>query len=90
MNTTYIDTHKEIILENLSGFFEGQLVENPAGLLEQLESELRSLYVRQGNDWTGRGEIGDAKLDATIAVLEALRAECLIQLEHHNGSRRSI
>lgn len=36
MNTTYVDTHKEIILENLSGFFEGQLVENPAGLLEQL------------------------------------------------------
>lgn len=37
MNTACVDTHKEIIRENLSGFFEGQLVENPDGLLEQLK-----------------------------------------------------
>ncbi|HMB15997.1 MAG TPA: hypothetical protein VKN62_06750 [Pelovirga sp.] len=81
MNPTYVDTHKETILENLPGFFAEQLIENPEGLLEQLERELHSLYVRQGNDWTGRGEIGDAKLEATISVLEAVRAECLQQID---------
>ncbi len=84
---SYVENHKEIILENLTGFFAEQLVEDPAGLLGQLERELRSLYVRQGNDWTGRGEIGDAKLEATIAVLEAARAECLEQLKHQKNTR---
>ncbi|MFO7765392.1 MAG: hypothetical protein R6V33_03050 [Pelovirga sp.] len=87
---SYIETHKKIILEHLPGFFAEQLDDNPAGLLEQLEPELRSLYVRQGNDWTGRGEIGDARLDATVAVLEAVRAECLVRLEfpHNNRSHQ--
>lgn len=85
MNMTYVDTHKETILENLPGFFSEQLIEDPEGLLVQLERELRSLYVRQGNDWTGRGEIGDARLEATIAVLEAVRAECLQQIEANNS-----
>lgn len=78
----YIDTHKEMIVENLSDFFAEQLNNDPAKLLEQLECELRSLYVRQGNDWTGRGEIGDARLEATISVLEAVRAECRERLKN--------
>ena len=85
----YIETHKEMILENLSEFFEESLNNHPAELLDQLERELRSLYVRQGNDWTGRGEIGDARLEATISVLEAKRAECLERLNiGANGSNR--
>ena len=90
MNTNYVDAHKKIILDNLSGFFEEHLVKDPVGLLDQLERELRSLYVRQGNDWTGRGEIGDAKLEATIAVLEAMRAECLEQLKYQKNTRRQL
>ncbi|MFO7813683.1 MAG: hypothetical protein R6V21_12000 [Pelovirga sp.] len=88
MKMTYVDAHKETILENLPDFFAEQLLEDPEALLEQLERELRSLYVRQGNDWTGRGEIGDARLEATIAVLEAVRAECLQTIEAplHNRS----
>jgi hypothetical protein len=87
--SAYVDAHKETILENLPHFFTEQLLEDPEGLREQLERELRSLYVRQGNDWTGRGEIGDARLEATIAVLEAIRAECLETIEHplHNRSQ---
>jgi len=88
INTTYVETHKETILENLPGFFAEQLVENPKELFERLECELRSLYVRQGNDWTGRGEIGDARLEATIAVLEAVRAECLQQIEPSDNNAR--
>ncbi|MBD1399936.1 hypothetical protein [Pelovirga terrestris] len=89
MKVTYVDAHKEIILENLPHFFSEQLIDDPEALLEQLERELRSLYVRQGNDWTGRGEIGDPRLEATIAVLEAVRAECLQTIESsvHNRSQ---
>jgi hypothetical protein len=36
---------------------------------------LKSLYIRQGNDWTGRGAIGNAGLDATIAAHESLLVE---------------
>ncbi len=81
IKSNYVDAHKETILGNLPDLFTEQLLEDPEALLEQLERELRSLYVRQGNDWTGRGEIGDARLEATIAVLEAVRAECLQKIE---------
>jgi hypothetical protein len=36
---------------------------------------LKGLYVRQGNDWTGRGAIGNAGLDASIAAYECILAE---------------
>ncbi|MFO7577137.1 MAG: hypothetical protein R6W66_05365 [Pelovirga sp.] len=79
----FIDLHRQIIMKNLTGFFADQIDGQEQQLLDRVERELRSLYVRQGNDWTGRGEIGDARLEATIASLEAVRAECLAQLEQH-------
>ncbi len=36
---------------------------------------LKSLYVRQGNDWTGRGALGNAEMDASIAAYESVLAE---------------
>lgn len=36
---------------------------------------LRNMYIRQGNDWTGRGAIGNAGLDASIAAYECILAE---------------
>jgi hypothetical protein len=79
----FIECHRQIIMENLTGFFADQIDGQAQQLLDRVERELHSLYVRQGNDWTGRGEIGDTKLEATIASLEAVRAECLAQLEQH-------
>ena len=36
---------------------------------------LKDLYIRQGSDWTGRGAIGDAGLEASIAAYECILAE---------------
>lgn len=37
-----------------------------------IRQTLKSLYVRSGNDWTGRGAIGNAGLDASIAAHESV------------------
>ena len=43
---------------------------------------LKNMYIRQGNDWTGRGAIGDAGLSASIAAYECILAE----LNHRRNS----
>ena len=74
---TFLDQKKDEIVTNLFGYFEEQMEKNPAATLAQIDRELQSLYVRYGNDWTGRGVVGDTTQEATIAGLEAVRAECL-------------
>ena len=78
----FFEQKREEIVDNLYGFFLDQLAESPQSTLDQVERELRALYVRYGNDWTGRGMIGDVTQEATIAGLEAVRAECLSRMGH--------
>lgn len=73
----FLEQKKDEIVTNLFGYFEEQMGKNPVATLEQIDRELQSLYVRYGNDWTGRGMVGDTTQEATIAGLEAVRAECL-------------
>ncbi|SHJ04444.1 hypothetical protein SAMN02745165_01389 [Malonomonas rubra DSM 5091] len=68
------------IVTDVLAYFAPRIDEEPALLLRQVESELDSLYIRYGNDWTGRGYVGDSQQEATIAALEAVRAECLSRL----------
>lgn len=42
---------------------------------EELEGVLRSLYVDQGNDWVGRGEVRDLINEATISACELILSE---------------
>jgi len=42
---------------------------------EELEGVLRSLYVDQGNDWVGRGEVRDLINEATISACELVLSE---------------
>lgn len=42
---------------------------------EQFEGVLQGLYVDQGNDWGGRGEIRDIVNEATIAACEVVMCE---------------
>lgn len=48
---------------------------DPQFTKEELEGVLRSLYVDQGNDWVGRGEIRDIINEATICACELVLAE---------------
>lgn len=80
----FLKQRQDEIVTGINGFFADQVKKNPAATKIQVEQELEALYVRFGNDWTGRGIVGDSTQTATIAALEAVRAECLEQLEQQN------
>ncbi len=42
---------------------------------DDLKDLLNTLYINEGNNWTGHGEIVMAKHSATIAACEAVLAE---------------
>lgn len=51
--------------------FASSLIERKKELgAVELRGILRGLYVRQGNDMTGRGLFGDADIEASIAAYE--------------------
>ncbi|PLY07755.1 MAG: hypothetical protein C0622_00015 [Desulfuromonas sp.] len=77
----------DIVSETLS-WFGARIETEPAVVLEQAESELQTHYVRYGNDWTGRGYVGDSEQEAVIAALEAVRAECLERLQRKASNLR--
>jgi hypothetical protein len=43
---------------------------DPACTAEDIKGTLRSLYVMDGADWLGRGEVQDIAMAATIAAYE--------------------
>jgi hypothetical protein len=43
---------------------------DPACAAADIEGILRSLYIMDGTDWLGRGEVQDITLSATIAAYE--------------------
>ncbi len=77
----FLEQKYDDTVTNVYGFFSDQIAKNPQTVLQQVDEELRSLYVRYGNDWTGRGAVGDSSQEATIAALEGVRAECLSRLQ---------
>ena len=51
------------------------VLKDPDHVEEYARGILKNLYISQGNDWTGRGEIGNAGLGASIAAYECILAE---------------
>lgn len=49
--------------------------EDPSFGIAQLRSLLNNLYVNDGNDWGGRGELQDLLMQATLDAHESLLAE---------------
>lgn len=43
--------------------------------IEDAKGVLSELYVQEGNDWTGRGEVQDIQLGASIAAYERFLSE---------------
>ncbi len=71
----FIDEHYDDTFAATYGFLVEMHKKNPDEAESQIRRTLKSLYVRQGNDWTGRGAAGNAGVDASIAAHEALLAE---------------
>ncbi len=42
---------------------------------EDLKMQLQDLYIKQGNDWSGRGEAMDIAINAQIAAFEQILSE---------------
>lgn len=57
------------------GHFLSQKQNDPTFDRPFLRGLLNSMYVNQGNDWTGRGQVKDASQDAVIAAAEAILAD---------------
>jgi hypothetical protein len=52
-----------------------RLQSDPLCGAEDLEGTLKSLYIMDGADWLGRGEVQDTVLAATIAAHETILEE---------------
>lgn len=64
-NETYDCTYRDEIIGILR-----RKENNPSCTLEDLESVLESLYIQEGNNWEGRGQVQDLILSATINAYE--------------------
>jgi len=52
-----------------------RLASDPSCSAEELEGTLKSLYIMDGADWLGRGEVQNITLAASIAAHEAVIGE---------------
>ena len=58
---------------------------DPAFSIADAENQLAHLYVLDGNDWLGRGALGDIISEATIAAYELFIEEWKIEKGGKNG-----
>jgi hypothetical protein len=75
-----VDLRYENTFASIHAALLEQALQNPAETVRSIRQTLTSLYIRQGNDWTGRGDIGNAGINATIAAHECVLAEVSHQL----------
>jgi hypothetical protein len=66
--------YEAIFAQELRGL-ERRRASDPRCTVEDLEGVLRHLYVMDGADWYGRGDVQDITMAATIAAYEHVIAE---------------
>lgn len=66
--------YKQVYEEEIRGL-ERRCAHDPSCDAAELRGVLKALYVREGNDIEGRGQLQDAALSATIAAYEHFIAE---------------
>jgi hypothetical protein len=62
-------TYAETLEQELRGL-ERRMQSDPACTLADIEGMLRNVYIMEGADWIGRGDVQDAVMSATIAAYE--------------------
>jgi hypothetical protein len=73
--TTYIEERYDDTFVSVYDSLKDMVRKDPDHAEQYARGILKCLYIRQGNDWTGRGAIGNAGLDASIAAHESILAE---------------
>jgi hypothetical protein len=66
--------YQETFDQELRGL-ERRRAADPTCTVEDIEGTLKHLYIMDGADWGGRGELQDLVLNATIAAYEHFIAE---------------
>ncbi len=79
------EKYREIFEGTLSGLHRRRAVD-PNFSIEDAENQLAHLYVLDGNDWLGRGSLGDIVSGATIAAYELFIHEWKAEIGGKNGS----
>ncbi len=69
------DAKYEEVLEQEQLGLERRRAADAALTVEDIEAQLKHLYIMEGADWSGRGELQDIVLAATIAAYEHFIAE---------------
>ena len=66
--------YNEIFEEELRGLYRRRKAD-PFCKVEDIEAVLKQLYIMDGADWYGRGEVQDITMAATIAAHEHFIAQ---------------
>jgi len=74
-STDWREKKREEVFESTLRGLENRRRIDPSFSLEDLRSALSHLYILDGNDWLGRGELGDIVSSATIAAYEHFKTE---------------
>ena len=75
----FINEHEELkfnrVFDIVYQSLDSMRKTNPAYKIEDLEKFVQSLYVNDGNNWLGRGEIKNTVNNATIVAAETVLSE---------------
>ncbi|MCE1158251.1 MAG: hypothetical protein LWX23_05760 [Spirochaetia bacterium] len=74
-STDWREKKREEVFESTLRGLQNRRRIDPSFTLEDLRSALNHLYILDGNDWLGRGELGDIVSAATIAAYEHFQNE---------------
>lgn len=86
--TDYLEERYDDTFESVYSVLSDLARRDPLAAAQNIRQTLKSLYVRQGNDWTGRGAVGNASLDASIAAHEAILADLADRLSDHERGNK--
>lgn len=67
---TWIDEKFRQVFEEETRGLERRRSHDSSCTIADLEGVLKNLYIMDGNDWVGRGQVQDTTLSATIAAYE--------------------
>jgi hypothetical protein len=62
--------YEEVVEQEYLGLVRRRQVD-PALTVADIEAQLKHLYIMDGADWAGRGELQDTVMAATIAAYES-------------------
>lgn len=80
----YIDEHKDDTFDSVHRALTTMVQQDPDQAERHIRGILKDLYINQGLDWTGRGAICNAGLEASIAAHECILAE---MNRHHTSTK---